>query len=139
MPADNTIKKCREVSKKYLKVSRSILKSKIGTSLVVQWSILHTFNAGGTGSIPGHGTKIPHATQSSLFKGKERKAASEKCTLPSFRMSIPHDSQLHKGSSIGAAHNSQTSASHIFSLPSPLHPPPPPPPPPSDSLDQFLW
>ena len=61
MPADNTIKKCREVSKKYLKVSRSILKSKIGTSLVVQWSILHTFNAGGTGSIPGHGTKIPPA------------------------------------------------------------------------------
>ena len=52
MPADNTIKKCRE---------ESTLKSKIGTSLVVQWSILHASNAGGTGSIPGHGTKIPPA------------------------------------------------------------------------------
>ena len=78
MPADNTLKKCREVSKKYLKVSRSILKSKIGTSLVVQWSILHASNAGGTCSIPSHGTKIPPAawcgqttTKKKLFKKKQ--------------------------------------------------------------------
>ena len=30
-------------------------------SLVVQWLELHTFTAGGTGSISGQGTKIPHA------------------------------------------------------------------------------
>ena len=34
-----------------------------GTSLAIQWLRLHTSNVGGTGSIPGRGTKIPHATQ----------------------------------------------------------------------------
>ena len=34
-----------------------------GTSLVVQWWGLHAPNAGGTGSIPGPGIKIPHAAQ----------------------------------------------------------------------------
>ena len=33
------------------------------TSLVVQWLRLCPSTAGGTGSIPGWGTKIPHATQ----------------------------------------------------------------------------
>ena len=33
-----------------------------GTSLVVQWFRLSAYHAGGTGSIPGRGTKIPHAT-----------------------------------------------------------------------------
>ena len=32
-----------------------------GTFLVVQWLRLHSSNAGGTGSIPGWGTKMPHA------------------------------------------------------------------------------
>ena len=32
-----------------------------GTSLAVQWLRLHTSNAGGVGSIPGGGAKIPHA------------------------------------------------------------------------------
>ena len=32
-----------------------------GTSLVVQWLRLRASTAGGTGSIPGQGTKIPHA------------------------------------------------------------------------------
>ena len=31
--------------------------------LVVQWLSLHTPNAGGTGSIPGWGTKIPHTAR----------------------------------------------------------------------------
>ena len=31
-----------------------------GTSLAVQWLRFHTPNAGHTGSIPGHGTKIMH-------------------------------------------------------------------------------
>ena len=34
-----------------------------GTSPVVQWLRLCTSNAGGVGSIPGQGTKIPHAVQ----------------------------------------------------------------------------
>ena len=33
-----------------------------GTSLVVQWLRLHAPNTGGLGSIPGQGTKIPHAS-----------------------------------------------------------------------------
>ena len=32
------------------------------TSLVIQWLILYASKAGGTGSISGQGTKIPHAT-----------------------------------------------------------------------------
>ena len=33
-----------------------------GTSLAVQWLRLHAPSAGGMGSIPDQGTKIPHAT-----------------------------------------------------------------------------
>ena len=33
-----------------------------GTSLVVKWLRLYAPNAGGQGSIPGQGTKIPEAT-----------------------------------------------------------------------------
>ena len=33
-----------------------------GTSLAVQWLRLHTSSAGGVGSIPGRGTKVPNAT-----------------------------------------------------------------------------
>ena len=36
---------------------------KIGTSLAVQWLRLCASSAGGVGSIPGCGTKIPHVTQ----------------------------------------------------------------------------
>ena len=35
----------------------------VGTSLVIQWLRLHASTAGATGSIPGQGTKIPHAAQ----------------------------------------------------------------------------
>ena len=38
-------------------------KEVLRTFLVVQWSRLHTSNAGGVGSIPGQGTKISHAAQ----------------------------------------------------------------------------
>lgn len=34
-----------------------------GTSLGVQWFRLHISNAGGSGSIPGQGTTIPHDSQ----------------------------------------------------------------------------
>ena len=39
-----------------------------GKSLVVQWLGLHTSAAGGTGSISGQGTKIPHALRCSQKK-----------------------------------------------------------------------
>ena len=35
---------------------------------MVQWVGLHTSTAGGTGSIPGQGTKIPHASQTKKKK-----------------------------------------------------------------------
>ena len=34
----------------------------LGTSLAVQWLRLRASTAGGTGSIPGWGAKIPHTT-----------------------------------------------------------------------------
>ena len=37
---------------------------------MVQWLRLHTSTAGGTGSIPGWGTKIPHAERCSQNKIK---------------------------------------------------------------------
>ena len=56
------------------RVSSSRNKS-IGTSLEVQWLRLHASNAGGTCSIPGWGTKIPHAAwHGQKKKKKERKA-----------------------------------------------------------------
>ena len=42
-----------------------------GTSLVVQWLGLHASTAGGTGSIPGRGTRIPCAVRCSPKKKKE--------------------------------------------------------------------
>ena len=42
-----------------------------GTSLVVQWLRLCAPNAGGMGSIPGLGTKIPHAVWCSQKKEKK--------------------------------------------------------------------
>ena len=44
----------------------------VGTSLAVQWLRLRAPNAGGTGSIPGGGTNIPHAEQHSQ-KEKQQK------------------------------------------------------------------
>ena len=44
-------------------VSAKALNHKSGTTLVVQWLRLHAPNAGDTGSIPGWGTKIPHAAE----------------------------------------------------------------------------
>ena len=37
-----------------------------GTSLVAQWLGLHPPQAGGTGSMPGEGTKIPHGAHHGL-------------------------------------------------------------------------
>ena len=46
--------KCRPIGS----VSKAVMRR---TSLVAQWLRLHTSHAGGTGSIPGQGSKIPHA------------------------------------------------------------------------------
>ena len=47
----------------FIKIKISIHQSTcLGTSLAVQWLRRHTPNAGGTGSIPGQGTKIPNAS-----------------------------------------------------------------------------
>ena len=43
----------------------SCLKKASGTSLVIQWLGFHTATIGDTGSIPGQGTNILHATWSS--------------------------------------------------------------------------
>ena len=50
-------------------------KKEKGNSLVVLWLRLCASTAGGTGSIPGQGTKIPHAAQHGQKKKKneERK------------------------------------------------------------------
>ena len=42
----------------------------LGTSLAVQWLRLQASTAGGMGSVPGLGTKIPHAVQSGQKKKK---------------------------------------------------------------------
>ena len=47
-------------------------KSKIGTSLVVQWLRLHTPNARDLGLIPGQGTMILHITQRLWLKKKHK-------------------------------------------------------------------
>ena len=54
----------------------TVIKSKIklGTYLAVQWLRLRTSTAGGTGSIPGPGTKIPRAAQ----YGQKKKKRLEK-------------------------------------------------------------
>ena len=43
-----------------------------GTSLEVQWLRLSTSNAGDSGSIPGRGTRIPHAVQGGQKKKNKR-------------------------------------------------------------------
>ena len=48
-----------------------ITKSSSGASLAAQWLGLHAPSAGGTGSIPGRGTKIPRAAQHGQKKKKE--------------------------------------------------------------------
>ena len=45
---------------------------------MVQWLRLHASNAGGASSIPGRGTKIPHATWRSQ---KIRKKKKKDCLL----------------------------------------------------------
>ena len=55
----------------------------IGTSPVVRWLRLCASNAGGVGSIPGQGTKTPHATkhdQKTRTKKKKKKPKGNRKT-----------------------------------------------------------
>ena len=45
---------------------------------MVQWLRLRASNAGGTGSIPGWGTNIPHAVQTKTKKQKNKKEKTKK-------------------------------------------------------------
>ena len=45
----------------------------LGNSLVVQWLRIRAPTAGGTGSIPGWGPKIPHAKQCGQKEKKKRR------------------------------------------------------------------
>ena len=59
MHEDSENKLC--MSGSHSSMSISYIKSTItGTSLAVRWLGLRASTAGGTGSIPGRGTKIPH-------------------------------------------------------------------------------
>ena len=57
----------------------------LGTSLVVQWLRLCTFNAGSSGSISGWRTKIPHAMGCSKEKGIPHSTTSIYCTRMEMR------------------------------------------------------
>ena len=48
------------------------------TSLAVQWLRRHVSNAVGAGSIPGQGTKIPHAVQHGQKRKKKKKIEKKK-------------------------------------------------------------
>ena len=57
------LKTCLWKKKKKQLASEALIQQAFtGTSLVVQWLRFHSSTAGGTGLIPGPGTKIPHAT-----------------------------------------------------------------------------
>ena len=63
-----------------------------GTSLAVRWMRLHASNAGGAGSIPGRGTKIPHAVRLSQ---KKKIDLRKTCGLQGSRISmLTNDDQL---------------------------------------------
>ena len=53
-------------------------KKERGTSLVVQWLRLCTYDPGYTGSIPDWGTKIPQASGHGKKKKKDKKKEEEK-------------------------------------------------------------
>ena len=53
----------------------SVFKNCFWASLAVQWLRLHAVNAGGVGSTPGLGTKIPHPTRC----GPPKKMTPQNC------------------------------------------------------------
>ena len=61
-----------------------------GTSLLVQWLRLCASTAGGTGSIPEWGTKIPHATQCSQKKREVRSTETQEQVYPLMHTHTQH-------------------------------------------------
>ena len=57
-------------------------KQQAGTSLVIRWLGLRTSTAQGMGSIPGRGTKIPHAKCSVAKKLKKKKKEKKRNNRP---------------------------------------------------------
>ena len=62
--------------------AKTLEKEEQGTSLAVQWLRLRTSTAGGSGLIPGRGTKIPHAVQHGQKKKKNKVGG---LTFPDFK------------------------------------------------------
>ena len=56
-----------------------------GTSLAVQWLMLRRFQCRGTGSIPGQGTKIPHASAAKNNNNKKKSSPSTPPPAPFYR------------------------------------------------------
>ena len=68
----------------------------MGNSLVVQWLGLCTCTAGGPGSVPGWGTKIPPAAQHSQKKKKKKNSfLCIYCVLPIHSFSDGHLGYFH--------------------------------------------
>ena len=64
------------------------------TSLVLQWASLGASNAGGECSIPGWGTKIPHAGQcGQRAGGKEEMKQMGKMATPGLSWQVYHASR----------------------------------------------
>ena len=74
------------------KISYKCLRCEIGTSLAVQWLGLCASTAGGAGSIPGWGTKIPHA----VWYGQNKKE-KPKCNKNSKRTYIKQRVNINTG------------------------------------------
>ena len=56
-------------------LSATVKQGRSGASLVVQWLRFSASSAGGMGSIPGQGTKIPYAIHSAAKKRKEERVS----------------------------------------------------------------
>ena len=65
-----------KLSKLYLPDHKSLQGKQ--TLLVAQWLRLHASNARGIGSIPGHGTKSPHAVWCGQKRKKKNKQQQQK-------------------------------------------------------------
>ena len=78
-----------------------------GTSLAVQWLRLRASSAGGAGSIPGQGTRIPHAA----WRGKKKKKISsprEEVQLEQFGSQVRLEAEWPLGTN--EAHTRETAA-----------------------------
>ena len=69
----------------------------IGISLVVQWLRLCTSTAGAVGSIPGQGTKIPHATKKIIRCSQKKKSNNN---AYHFRVSVAQEFRHGQGGSL---------------------------------------